>query len=39
MQQHTYIPTENLGTNIHGNQQIIYDINIQRQELEKGVLI
>ena len=39
MQQLTYTPTENRSTNVHGNQQSIHDINIQRQELDKGMLI
>ena len=39
MQQLTQTPTENTSTNIHGNQQNIYDINIQCQELNKGMLI
>ena len=39
MQQLTHTPTENPITNVHGNQQSIYDINIQRQELYKGILI
>ena len=39
MQQLTHTPTENPRTNVHGNQQNIYDINIQRQELDKGMLI
>ena len=39
MQQLTYTPTENTSTNVHGNQQSIYDINTQRQELEKFMLI
>ena len=39
MQQLTHTPTENPSTNVHGNQQNIYDINIQGQELEKGMLI
>ena len=39
MQQLTHTPTENPRTNVHGNQQNIYDINIQRQELDKGILI
>ena len=39
MQQLTYTPTENSSTNVHGNQQNIYDINNQRQELEKRMLI
>ena len=37
MQQLTYTPTENQSTNIHENQQSIYDINIQRQEINKGI--
>ena len=32
-------PSENPSTNIHGNQQSIYDINIQRQKLDKGMII
>ena len=39
MQQLTHTPAENPSKNIHGNQNNIYDINIQRQELYKGVLI
>ena len=39
MQQLTHTPTENPSTNVHGNKQNIYDINIQRQELDKGMLI
>ena len=39
MQQLTYTPTENPSTNVHGNQQSIYDIHTQRQELDKGMLI
>ena len=39
MQQLTHTPTENPSTNVHGNQQNIYDINIQRQELDKGMHI
>ena len=39
MQQLTHTPAENPSTNIHGYQQSIYDINTQRQEPEKGVLI
>ena len=39
MQQLTQTPTENPITNLHGNQQSIYDINIQRQELDKEMLI
>ena len=35
----TYTPTDNPSTNIHGNQQIIYDINTQRKELDKWMLI
>ena len=39
MQQLTHTPTENPSTNIHGNQQNIYGINIQRQELNKRMLL
>ena len=39
MQQLTYTPTENPSTNVHGYQQSLYDINIHRQELDKGMLI
>ena len=39
MQQLTHTPTENTSTNVHVNQQTIYDINIQHQELYKGMLI
>ena len=39
MQQLTNTPTKNPSTNIHGNQQSIYDINIQRQEVDEGILI
>ena len=39
MQQLTHTSTENPSTNVHGNQQSIYDINIQRQELDKGMII
>ena len=39
MQQLTHTPKENPSTNIHGNQQNIYDINIQRQELYKGMIL
>ena len=39
MQQLTHTRTENPGTNKHLNQQNIYDINIQRLEIYKGVLI
>ena len=35
----TYTPTDNPSTNVHGNQQSIYDINAQRKELDKGMLI
>ena len=35
----TYTPTYNPSTNVHGNQQSISDINNQRIELEKGMLI
>ena len=35
----TYTPTDNPSTNVHGNQQSIYDINTQRKELDKGMLI
>ena len=33
MQQLTHTPIENPSTDVHVNQQNIYDINIQRQEL------
>ena len=39
MQQLTHTPTENPSTNIYGNQQNIHDVNIQRQEVDKGMLI
>ena len=39
MQELTHTPTENPSTNVHENQQNIYDINIQHQELVKGMLI
>ena len=39
MQLLTHNPTKNSSTNVHGNQQSIYDINIQLQELYKGMLI
>ena len=39
MQKLTHTPTENPSTNVHGNQQSIYDINIQSQELDKGMTI
>ena len=32
-------PTDNPSKNVHGNQQSIYDINTQRKELDKGILI
>ena len=35
----THTPTEHPSTNVHGNQQNIYDINIQRRKLYKGMLI
>ena len=35
----TYTPTDNPSANVHGNQQSIYDINTQRKELDKGMLI
>ena len=35
----TYTPTYNASKNVHGNQQIISDINTQRIELVKGMLI
>ena len=35
----TYTPTDNPSTNVHGNQQSIYDINNQRKEPDKGMLI
>ena len=35
----TYTPTDNPSKNVHGNQQSIYDINTQRKELDKGMLI
>ena len=35
----TCTPTDNPSTNIHGNQQIISDINTKRKELDKGMLI
>ena len=38
MQQLTHTPTENPSTSLNGNQQNIYEINIQRQELDKGML-
>ena len=39
MQQLTHTPSKNSSTNVHGNKQNIYDINIQSQELDKGMLI
>ena len=39
MQQLKQFLKENTSANIHGNQQNIYDINIQRQELYKGMII
>ena len=39
MQKLTHTPTENPSTNVHINQQNIYDINIQSQELDKGMLM
>ena len=38
MQKLTHNPIENPSTNVHGNQQNIYDINIQRQELDKSMI-
>ena len=35
----THNPTDNIITNVHVNQQSISDINTQRIELDKGVLI
>ena len=35
----TYTSKDNPSTNLHGNQQSIYDINTQRKELYKGILI
>ena len=35
----TYTPTDDPSTKVHGNQKSIYDINNQRKELDKGVLI
>ena len=39
MQQLTHTPIQNPSTNVHVNQQSIYDINIQRQKIYKGMLI
>ena len=39
MQQLTHIPTENPSKKIPGNKPNIYDINIQSQELNKGMNI
>ena len=36
MQQLTHTQTENPSKDLHGNQQNIYYINIQRQEIDKG---
>ena len=35
----TYNPTDNPSTNVHGNQQSIYDINIQHIDLDNEMLI
>ena len=35
----TYTLIDNPNTNVHGNQQIISDINTQRIELNKGILV
>ena len=35
----TYNPTDNPSKNVHGNQKSISDINNQRIELDKGMLI
>ena len=35
----TYNPADDASTNIHGNQQIISDINNQHIELDKGMII
>ena len=39
MQQLTHNPTEHISKIISGNQTNIYDINIQRQEHNKGIII
>ena len=39
MQQLTNTPTEKPSTNVYENQQNISDMNIHRQELDKGFLI
>ena len=39
MKTPTYAPTDNLSKNVHGNHQIFYDINNQRKELDKTMLI
>ena len=39
MKKITYPPTENPSTNVHRNQQSIYDIKTQRKEPDKGMLI
>ena len=38
MIQLIHTPTEHTSTNIDGNKQSIYEINSQRQELNKGML-
>ena len=39
MKKLTYNPIENPSTNVHKNQQSIYDINTQCKELDKRMLI
>ena len=39
MKKITYNPTDNPSRNVHGNKQIISDINTQRIELDKEILI
>ena len=39
MKKLIYNPTDNLSTNVYGNKQSISDINTQRIELDKGMLI
>ena len=39
MKAFTYNPTDNSSTNVHGNYQSIYDINTQRKEFDKGMII
>ena len=39
MKTPTYTPTYNPSKKVDGNQQNIYDINIQRQELDKWIII